>query len=520
MKKFIVVLLGLGLIAPSFAFAQTTPANIQALLDQIKALQAQIQQLQQQQQQVRQQEQAAIAQLVSTMGQGATGDNVTILQTLLAADPGIYPEGTISGYYGSLTAAAVKRFQKQNGLEQVGNVGPKTLKLLNKMLGTTHQLGWQSNASAPAPASTSSTSTVGGVRRGEIDDRDGGEGERHGQPCAIVPPGHLIAPGWLRKHNDERPIVPPCQTLPPGIWYNNRGTTTPDTIAPVISGLAVGSITQTTATVSWTTNELATSKVYIGAVNPVVPSPSNLQQISGYALLHNVGLTGLTANTAYYLVVVSTDMSGNTATSSQTSFTTSAIADVTPPVITNLSAGSLGNTSATMTWTTDENATTNVYFGTVNPVVPSPSNLQTIAGLSTSHSVPLTGLATNTTYYLVAVSADASGNTATSSQISFATTNDVTGPVVSSATVSSIATTSATVSWTTNENATGRVYYSTATPVNLGTALTMSDAALTTNHSFNLSGLTASTTYYFVLESKDQYGNTTQTPEANFATTN
>jgi len=44
---------------------------------------------------------------------GNKNDEVTILQTWLAKDARIYPEGIISGYYGSLTKKAVTRFQEK-----------------------------------------------------------------------------------------------------------------------------------------------------------------------------------------------------------------------------------------------------------------------------------------------------------------------------------------------------------------------------------------------------------------------
>lgn len=42
---------------------------------------------------------------------GSSGDEVRCLQQLLAADPSIYPEGLITGYFGTKTEAAVQRFQ-------------------------------------------------------------------------------------------------------------------------------------------------------------------------------------------------------------------------------------------------------------------------------------------------------------------------------------------------------------------------------------------------------------------------
>jgi peptidoglycan hydrolase-like protein with peptidoglycan-binding domain len=57
---------------------------------------------------------------------GTQGDDVSLIQTLLAQDSSIYPEGQVSGYYGKLTSAAVKKFQAKYGISQTGTVGPLT----------------------------------------------------------------------------------------------------------------------------------------------------------------------------------------------------------------------------------------------------------------------------------------------------------------------------------------------------------------------------------------------------------
>ena len=55
----------------------------------------------------------------ATAGQlepGMSSDAVTALQNYLKADPTIYPQGLVTGYYGPLTVAAVQRFQCKNGI--------------------------------------------------------------------------------------------------------------------------------------------------------------------------------------------------------------------------------------------------------------------------------------------------------------------------------------------------------------------------------------------------------------------
>ena len=62
-----------------------------------------------------------------------SGEDVRALQELLASDPEIYPEGLVTGYFGSMTEKAVKKLQKRFGIEQVGTVGPLTRGTINKL---------------------------------------------------------------------------------------------------------------------------------------------------------------------------------------------------------------------------------------------------------------------------------------------------------------------------------------------------------------------------------------------------
>lgn len=61
---------------------------------------------------------------------GNSGADVTALQNRLKAD-GVYT-GKISGYFGTLTQAAVKKYQTKYSIPPVGSVGPRTLQVLNK----------------------------------------------------------------------------------------------------------------------------------------------------------------------------------------------------------------------------------------------------------------------------------------------------------------------------------------------------------------------------------------------------
>ncbi len=129
--KNLIRVAAVSLIAfPLFASAQTSP-DIAA---QAQALMAQIMQLQQQLGLSSGTPVSGVCYSGITVKPGSSGAAVTALQQFLAADPSIYPEGTVSGYYGKLTQAAVGRWQAKNGIVSsgspstngFGSVGPRT----------------------------------------------------------------------------------------------------------------------------------------------------------------------------------------------------------------------------------------------------------------------------------------------------------------------------------------------------------------------------------------------------------
>lgn len=62
---------------------------------------------------------------------GSRGNDVSSLQTFLASDRTLYPQGLVTGYFGFLTKSAVANFQSRNNLAADGIVGPRTLPVLN-----------------------------------------------------------------------------------------------------------------------------------------------------------------------------------------------------------------------------------------------------------------------------------------------------------------------------------------------------------------------------------------------------
>ncbi len=77
---------------------------------------------------------ASAAELSRQLEVGMSGADVSALQTFLAQDSTIYPQGLVTGYFGVLTSAAVSNFQSRNGIDNVGRVGPITLAKLNSQM--------------------------------------------------------------------------------------------------------------------------------------------------------------------------------------------------------------------------------------------------------------------------------------------------------------------------------------------------------------------------------------------------
>ncbi len=305
------VILG-SMLAPSVSMAQNASStaqinSISSLLQQIQALQSQIEALKASQKTLQDQAATQLVSFVNNLSVGSQGDDVKALQALLAANPNIYPEGIISGYFGQATERAIKKLQKENGIEQAGSVGPKTRALLNQLLGKT-PIAFERNEKEGNNASSTIKKVEKGEKREGSDDR---------KPCLAVPPGQLIAPGLDRKDGDERRSLPPCQTLPKGIekkiegdW--NRPTTTPVVrVAPEASNIQVSNLASTTATVTWNTNENAGSRFWYSTTSPMTEFNSKIVELGGWRTAHTYTLSNLNASTTYYYMIRVYDQAGN-----------------------------------------------------------------------------------------------------------------------------------------------------------------------------------------------------------------
>ena len=93
-------------------------------------------------------------------------------------------------------------------------------------------------------------------------------------------------------------------------------------------------------------------------------------------------------------------------------------ADTTPPVVSGVAASSIDSSHATISWTTDEPASSSVEYGTTSAYG---SSTDVDGTLASSHSQTLSGLSPGTVYHYRVRSTDAAGNTAVSQDHTFTT---------------------------------------------------------------------------------------------------
>ena len=185
--------------------------------------------------------------------------------------------------------------------------------------------------------------------------------------------------------------------------------TTPDTLPPSVpTNLSGTPVSETQVNLSWTA------------------STDNVG-VTGYKVFRNAGQIGTSATTSYsdstcspsttYTYTVSAyDAAGNNSAQSAPAVVTTP--DLTPPSISNVGS-TPAQTTCTVTWTTNEAATSQVEYG-LNTSYGSLTTLDPT--LVTAHSVQVSGLTASTLYHYRVRSKDAANNEGISTDYTFTTT--------------------------------------------------------------------------------------------------
>ncbi len=271
-----------------------------------------------------------------------------------------------------------------------------------------------------------------------------------------------------------------------------------DVTAPIISNVLVSNLTTTGATLTWNTNEPANSAVDYG-LTPAF----EIATVSGaiFVMGHSVTLNGLCEGCRYFFRVRSTDFDNNTSTSGTFTFTT---LDQTAPEIFGIVVSNLTTTSAKISWTTNEPASSVIEYGTTVAY----GLTSTDNGLVLNHERVLVGLATGTLYHFRVKSTDASTNLGTSGDQTFTTVVDAPPANVGGLLIAE-GNAQLTLSWVNPPDVDLASIRVIMCPNALPDSIVDPDCATVFNglaNSFIHNGLTNGTTYYYGVFARDLAG--------------
>lgn len=188
----------------------------------------------------------------------------------------------------------------------------------------------------------------------------------------------------------------------------SNGCATSGTTCAVPAGLSAGSITQTSATLSWTAVSGASS------YNVQVLNSGGTVLGTYSSATTSYAASGLTAGTSYSFRVQTVCASGSSAYSANTSFTTTS-GTVTCDAPTGLVASSVTSSSATLSWLAVSGANSyNVQYKTATA-----TTWSSVTTAATSYN--LSGLSASTGYVFQIQSVCTGGNSVLSAQASFTT---------------------------------------------------------------------------------------------------
>ncbi|GEM_PF-1700827 len=404
LKKIVVATLTLVFVLPSFAFGQTVAQEqsmiIKQLQNQIEALQVQIKVLTKKiEGQNKEIEQIKTdVDFTTVMQRGMTGNEIKKLQTFLKQFPDIYPEGLVTGYYGSLTETAVRKLQKKQGLQAVGIVGPKTLETLKTLATTTDNRTGQS----PELATTSSSSIKTSLQLLPVSGTS--LATTTGSISTATTTATATSTPQCSKNYSACGSKSACESAK-FFWYTVSCHPNPPLAISCAASNNYCSIGAECSVNGWyscrgscySSVEACLGQTFLPPAMPTpIPSPTPPPSSGSGA-------------------------SGVVATTTAATTTTPAIKDITAPVISNIQTSNIAQTTAVVSWSTNEVSTSDVNYSKNSSVLTLGTLKGNIPGNTTSHSITLSNLSASSTYYYLVVSKDESDNIATSSVNNFKT---------------------------------------------------------------------------------------------------
>ena len=280
--------------------------------------------------------------------------------------------------------------------------------------------------------------------------------------------------------------------------------TVSDSTPPVISNIQVTNITNTSATISWQTNESATGQVEygIGTSYGITTDYDN-----DFVTSHSVNLTDLNWGTTYHFRILARDAALNDALSSDQTFNT-----LDQLVFETFLISDVSVDSALVKWSTNVASTAVLSYGLTTSLG---TDIE-ISDSVESHEYLLSDLEWDTKYYVRIVAT--SGSWEVASEIKdFTTLADENAVRITDIEVRNIKGTSATVTFGTTKPATIVLKYGETTDYEDGE---LTSIVYSTDHAYNLQDLTPDTVYHFRIVASDQDTYVTTSPDQEFRTTN
>jgi peroxiredoxin/chitodextrinase/ribosomal protein L37E len=179
---------------------------------------------------------------------------------------------------------------------------------------------------------------------------------------------------------------------------------TSDKTPPIISDINITSITDTSAEVTWVTDEPSTSQIMLcdpeGLCTWTDPDTTLVKS-------HSVTLSNISETINYHLTIKSTDQSGNEGTFERDqSFSGGTPTDKTPPAISDVLSDKVTDMGVIISWKTDEPSSSKIEYGETKNY----GSVATDSKMVTQHSVLILGLKADTVYWYKVVSQDSEGN--------------------------------------------------------------------------------------------------------------
>lgn len=305
------------------------------------------------------------------------------------------------------------------------------------------------------------------------------------------------------------------------------------------TGISFSSVTETTLTVNWGAGSDAVTpqaslqyRLVRATTSTAIDTIAEVDAISGGNLLQNYSVndltenvTGLSANTTYYFAVVVRDSGGNKALYTPVGQTTP---DTTPPVIgTAVAFANVADVSLTVNWgaatdvvTAQSSLQYRLVKASSSAAIDTIAEVDAISGgdllqdyTANDLTQNVTGLSLNTNYFFAVIARDAAGNKALYAPGNQTTTNDLPPSTPLDFSAGSVNVNKITLTWgaamdniTTQNNIIYEICRGTTSgECDTFTVTHTTGAGETT---FDSTGLTADSLYFFRIRAKDGVNNT------------